>query len=80
MNTISINRSQNTPRIEGNFEFRTKKTVSNLLDFKPVTEIGFQISFEDVQDLDGYMGNGAELVAEKLKQDFLSFLENYTTK
>lgn len=71
---------EHQPYMEGNFDFHIKSGCAySPIDFAPIKNITFQWSPEVGQDLLWAGGNRvlAEVIAERLKQDFIEFIMSY---
>jgi hypothetical protein len=71
---------QHEPYIEGNFEFVMGKTTYDHENFIPIKPVTFYWSAEMAQDIPWFDKEGEliEILAEKLKQDFIKFIQSYT--
>ena len=64
------------PVIEGKFEFSVVQPVYNPANFMPTVDVTFKWCPEVSMETQRVMENGqyAELIAEKLKQDFIQYI------
>lgn len=66
------------PYVEGDFKFQASDTTVLEKDLIPKKDITFSWSVEMQQDVSGLYGDEElyEMMAEKLKQDFIKFLHH----